>query len=260
MPKLDANLQFMFNEYDVLDRYDAAARCGFQAVELQAPYAFPAEAVAERLERNGLEQILINLPAHDPDSGERNVALRAEKRDLFCEYVEQAVSYAATLKCHVINCTAGPAPKGRSRDELKEVFVENLRYAAPRFAAVGTHLLIEPINTRDQPGFFVHTSEQGREVIEAANVANLGLQYDVYHMQIMEGDLVRTIEANLALIGHIQIADTPGRHEPGTGEINYPFVLEFLDSIGYQGYVGAEYRPQGRTEEGLAWARPYLNR
>lgn len=258
MPKLDANLQFLFNEYDVLDRYDAAARSGFRAVELQSPYELPEDAVAERLERNGLVQVLINLPVDDPETGQRNVAIRPDRRDVFQERVETALGYASALQCRVINFPAGPAPDGFTREALRETFIQNLRYAAPRFAGVGTQVVIEAINTRDQPGFFVHRTGQAREIVEAAGVPNLGIQYDVYHMQIMEGDLARTIESSLPWIGHIQVADTPGRHEPGTGEISYPFIVAFLDRLGYTGYVGAEYRPSGRTEDSLEWAKPYL--
>ena len=259
MPKLDANLMFMFNEYDVLDRYDAAARAGFTAVELQSPYGIPPDALVERLDRNRLTHVLINLRSEDPDTGQRNVAIRPDRRDLFKEYVEHGVEYARALGCLVVNSTVGPAPQDVPPEELRATLVDNLRYAAPKFAEVGTKLLVEAINTRDQPGFFVHTTAAARSVIEEAGVPNLGIQYDVYHMQIMEGDLARTIEANLDLIEHIQIADTPGRHEPGTGEINYPFIFDFLDRAGYGGYVGAEYTPAGRTEDGLEWARPYLS-
>ncbi|MEX0763289.1 MAG: TIM barrel protein [Dehalococcoidia bacterium] len=254
MPSLDANLQFMFNEYDVLDRYDAAARAGFKAVELQSPYPFEPEQVKERLERNGLRQILINMPAGD----ERNVPIRPDRRDQFREFVAQGVKYAEALNCPVINCPPGPAPEGAPADELKATLVENLRYAATEFAKVGTRVLVEAINTRDQPGFFVHTTSDCRAVIQEAAHENLGIQYDVYHMQIMEGDLARTIQANLDLIGHIQIADTPGRNEPGTGEINYDFLLPYIDSLGYEGWVGCEYKPAGRTEDGLGWAGKYL--
>ncbi len=258
MPKLEANIQFMFNEYGVLDRYDAAARAGFKAVEMQSPYGIPPEQITERLERNGLAHVLINLPAEDPDTGLRNVTIHPGRQDLFKEYVEKGIEYAGALGCVGINSGVGPAPKGVSADELWATLVDNLRYAAPRFAEVGTKVLVEAINTRDQPGFFVHTTGDARRLIEEAGVPNLGIQYDFYHMQIMEGDLVRTFEANLDLIGHVQIADTPGRHEPGTGEINYPFIFNFLDRVGYEGWVGAEYNPAGRTEDGLDWARPYL--
>lgn len=250
----------MFNEYDVLDRFDAAAKAGFKAIEMQSPYGFKPEQIQERLDRNDLEYVLINLPVEDPDTGQRNVTINPLRKDLFKEYVSEGVTYAEAFGCVGINSGIGPAPEGVDFQEIRETLVDNLQYAAPRFAEVGTKVFIEAINTRDQPGFFVNKTDTARDVIEDAGIPNLGIQYDFYHMQIMEGDLIRTFEANLDLIGHVQIADTPGRHEPGTGEINYPFIFDFLDRVGYHGWVGAEYYPIGLTEAGLDWVRPYLGR
>ncbi len=258
MPKFNANIQFMFNEYDVLDRYDAAARAGFTAVELQSPYGIPIDQIVERLERNSLAQVLINLPGDDPGTGVKNVAINPARKDFFKECVDQGLEYAKGLGVLVVNSGVGPAIDGVSHEEHWATYVENIQYAAPLFAEIGTKVLIEPINTRDQPGFLIHNTEQGVAAIRDVGDDNFGLQYDVYHMQIMEGDLAPTIEANLDAIGHIQIADTPGRHEPGTGEINYPFLFDHLDRIGYRGWVGAEYHPAGKTEDGLGWVKPYL--
>jgi hydroxypyruvate isomerase len=259
MPRFNANIQFMFTEYDVLDRYDAAAKAGFTGVELQSPYDIPIAEIVARLESNGLRHVLINLPGDDPSTGAKNVAINPARRDLFRESVDQGVEYAAGLDCVAVNSGVGPAIDGVSHEAHWETYVENMQYAAPLFAEVGVKLLIEPINTRDQPGFFIHDSSQGMAAVAAVGHPNFGLQYDVYHMQIMEGDLAPTIAEHLSSIGHIQIADTPGRHEPGTGEINYPFVFAHLDSLGYSGWVGAEYHPSKRTEDTLEWARPYLS-
>ncbi len=258
MPALDANLQYMFNEYDVLDRYDAAAKAGFKGVELQSPYGLNSDAIVERLERNGLTHVLINLPANDPDTGRMNVAIRPDRRDLYEEYVAQGVEYAAALGCSVVNHGVGPAPDGVDPVELRATLVRNLRYAAEQFAPIGCKVLVEAINTRDQPGFFVHNTAQARSVVEEAGHPNLGIQYDFYHMQIMEGDLAPTVRENLDLIAHMQLADTPGRHEPGTGEINYDFLLPYVDGLGYEGWIGCEYAPLDGTEAGLAWAKKYL--
>jgi hydroxypyruvate isomerase len=261
MPRFSANLSMLFNEHDFLDRFDAAARAGFEAVEDVSPYEHPAEVVAARLEQNGLTQALFNMPAGDWAAGERGIACLPDRIDEFRRSVEIAIAYAGTLGCQRVNCLAGIAPHGIGRDELETVFVENLRFAAPRFAAAGIKLVMEAINTRiDMPGFFLDGSKQAFDIIDRVGSDNLYLQYDIYHMQVMEGDLARTIERNLDRIQHIQIADHPGRHEPGTGEINYSFLFGHLDRIGYDGWVGAEYRPASGTEAGLGWFAPFARR
>ena len=255
MPKFSANLSMLFTEHDFLDRFDAAARAGFKAVEYIAPYDHAPEVVAARLKKNGLEQALFNLPPGDWGKGERGIAVLPDRVEEFRRGVDTAIAYAEALGCGQVNCLAGIAPNGANASTLRETFVKNLRYAAEKLEKSGIRLLIEPINTLDIPGFFLNTSSQGLAIIEEVGSANLFLQYDIYHMQIMEGDLARTIERNLGRIAHIQLADNPGRHEPGTGEINYPFLYEHLDRIGYAGWVGAEYKPKAGTEAGLGWFR-----
>ncbi|MBU2146346.1 MAG: hydroxypyruvate isomerase [Alphaproteobacteria bacterium] len=253
MPRFSANLSMLFGEHDFLDRFDAAARAGFKAVEYVGPYDHAPEVVAARLKKNGLEQALFNLPAGNWAAGERGIAVLPDRIAEFRKSVETAITYAKALGCAQVNCLAGIAPAGVASAELEKIFVENLKFAADRLEKAGIKLLIEAINTRDIPGFFLHTSKQALRIIERVSSKNLYFQYDIYHMQVMEGDLARTIEANLDRIAHIQIADNPGRHEPGTGEINYPFLYDHLDRIGYAGWVGAEYKPKAGTEAGLGW-------
>ncbi len=258
MPRLEANLQFMFNEFSVLDRYDAAAKAGFTGVELQSPYSIPVEQIVDRLERNNLKHVIINMPMEDPDTGNQNIPLRPDRTDLYRERVAQGVEYASALGCIGVNVGVGPLPDDLDPEEARATLVSNLRHCAEELDKVGVKGLIEAINTRDQPGFFIHTTRQTRDLIEEVGHPNLFIQYDFYHMQIMEGDLAPTVEANLDLIAHMQLADTPGRHEPGTGEINYNYLLPYLDEIGYKGWVGCEYAPQADTLAGLGWAEPWL--
>lgn len=255
MPAFSANLSMLFTEHDFLDRFDAAAKAGFAGVEYVGPYDHAPEVVAARLKKNNLVQVLFNLPPGDWGRGERGIGCLPDRIDEFRKGVETAIAYARALECRQVNCLAGIAPEGVDASVLEGVLVDNLKYAAPKLKAAGIKLLIEPINTLDIPGFFLNTSRQALEIIEKVGSDNLYLQYDIYHMQVMEGDLARTIEANLARIAHIQLADNPGRHEPGTGEINYPFLYGHLDRIGYTGWVGAEYKPKAGTEQGLGWFR-----
>jgi len=257
MPKFEANLQWMFNEYELLDRYDAAAQAGFKGVELQAPYSAPVEQIVERLERNSLKHVIINSPVADPDSGKNNIALRPDRRDLYMERTAQAVEYASALGCIGVNIGVGPLDD-LDPDEARTTLVANMRHAAEELGKVGVVALVEAINTRDQPGFFVNTTAQSLGVIAEANHPNLAVLYDFYHMQIMEGDLIPTMESNMDIIRHIQLADNPGRNEPGTGEINYPSIFSFLDKIGYDGWIGCEYKPLTTTKEGLDWIKSYL--
>jgi hydroxypyruvate isomerase len=258
MPKFAANLSMMFNEVDFLERFAAAAAAGFRAVEYLFPYAYAREALVEQLQVHSLQQVLHNLPAGDWGAGERGIGCHPDRVREFRDGVGRAIEYAHALGCAQVNCLAGIAPDNVASDELRRTFVDNLRFAAGELAQAGIVLLIEPINTRDIPGFYLRHTEQALSIIEQVGSDNLRLQYDIYHMQIMEGDLARTIEQNLAVIGHIQLADNPGRHEPGTGEINYPYLFGQLDRIGYSGWVGCEYKPRTTTEEGLDWVRPYL--
>lgn len=257
MPRLEANLQFMFNEHELLDRYDAAAKAGFKGVELQSPYSVPAEQIVERLERNKLKHVIINMPVSDPDTGKGNIPIRPDRKDLYKERVAQGVEYASALGCIGVNVGVGPIDDIEEA-AARETLIENLRHVATELDKIGVKALIEAINTRDQPGFYIHTTAQTRQIIEEAGHPNLFIQYDFYHMQIMEGDLAPTVKENLDLIAHMQLADTPGRNEPGTGEINYNYLLPYLDEIGYEGWVGCEYRPLKNTDSGLSWAKKWL--
>ena len=259
MPKLAANVSLLFPQLPFLDRFAAAARAGFRYVEYQFPYAFGgAREVAERARAAGVEVVLHNLPAGDPQKGDRGIACQPARTAEFREGVERAIEYAKAAGCPRLNALAGIPQSGVAREETRATLVENLRYAAGRLRDAGLTLLTEPVNPRTVPGFFLNTSAEGVAVIEAAGAPNLKLQYDVFHMQIVEGDLARTIERLLPRIGHMQIADVPDRHEPGSGEINFDFLLGWIDRLGYQGWIGAEYNPRGDTAQGLAWATRYL--
>lgn len=253
MPKFAANLTMMYNEVDFLDRFAAAAGAGFRGVEYLFPYAFTPDELAGRLADNGLAQVLHNLPAGDWSAGERGIGCLPDRVGEFQDGVGKAVDYARALGCPRVNCLAGIAPDGADPERLITTFVENLRFAAAKLKEASVQLLIEPINTRDIPGFFLTGTAQANAIIDAVGSDNLALQYDIYHMQIMEGDLARTIQDNLPRISHMQLADNPGRHEPGTGEIDYPFLFDFIDRIGYAGWIGCEYKPAGATADGLSW-------
>lgn len=257
MPRFAANLTMLFNEVDFLARFEAAARAGFSGVEYLFPYAFSADELAKQLKAHKLTQVLHNLPAGNWDKGERGIAILPDRVDEFRAGVKTAISYAKALNCPQVNCLAGLVPDGVDAKVLKETFVDNLKFAASALKAEGIKLLIEPINTRDIPKFYLTNTAQAVSIIDAVGSDNLFIQYDIYHMQIMEGDLAPTIEANLSRIAHIQLADNPGRHEPGTGEINYPFLFQYLDKIGYGGWIGCEYKPAKTTPEGLGWFAPY---
>lgn len=252
MPKFCANLSLLFTELPFLERFAAAARHGFSGVEFMFPYDIPAEDIARQLASNGLTQVLFNLSPGDWGAGERGLAALPSRTDEFRASVTQALNYAQVLGCSKLHCLAGIA----SGCEAHDIYISNLRFAAEAARPYGVDILIEPINTRDIPGYFLTGTAQAIGVLREAAQPNLRLQYDCYHMQIMEGDLTPTIERLLPDIAHVQVADTPGRHEPGTGEINYPFVFQCLDAIGYEGWVGCEYRPKGSTQAGLGWLPP----
>ena len=257
MPRFSANLSMLFTEHDFLDRFEAAAQAGFSAVEYVGPYDHAPEVVAARLKKNGLTQALFNLPPGDWGKGERGIAVLPDRTDEFRRGVDTAILYAKALECPQVNCLAGIAPAGVAPGKLRETFVSNLRFAAGKLKAAGIRLLTEPINTRDIPGFYLTTSRQALDIMREVGSDNLFLQYDIYHMQVMEGDLARTIETNLGLIPHMQLADNPGRNEPGTGEINYPFLFRHIDNLGYAGWIGCEYKPAASTDAGLGWMQPY---
>ncbi|MDQ2694847.1 MAG: hydroxypyruvate isomerase [Pseudomonadota bacterium] len=257
MPRFSANLSLLFNEVEFLDRFEAAARAGFEGVEYLFPYAWPAEELAERLSRHGLTQALFNLPPGDWEAGERGIAALPGRESEFQDSVGTAIAYAKALGCRRVHAMAGLVAEGADRERMQETYLNNLRFAAAACAGHGIRLLIEAINTRDMPGYFLNHSWQARRIIEAVGGDNLFFQYDFYHMQIMEGNLAATVAANWDIIGHFQLAGVPGRHEPDNGEIHYPFLFELLDTKGYDGWIGCEYRPRTTTLEGLGWGRAY---
>ncbi len=257
MLKFCANLTMLFNEVDFPSRFKLAAGAGFTGVEYLFPYAWEKEQLVELLGTHGLEQVLHNLPAGDWVAGERGIACIPGREQEFRDGVGLAIDYAGALGCKQVNCLVGLAQANVSREKMIETLVENLRFAAKALDGEGIRFLIEPLNSQDMPGFsLVHTADALRLMREAGH-PNLWLQYDVYHMQIMEGNLTRTIVSNLDRISHIQVADNPGRNEPGTGEINYPYLLGAIEAAGYAGWIGCEYRPAGSTGEGLGWLDPY---
>ena len=253
MPRFAANLTMLFNEHPFLDRFERAARAGFEAVEFLFPYAHPVADIESRLAANRLELVLHNLPAGDWDAGERGIACLPDRVSEFRNSVALAIEYGHALGVPQINCLAGKAPAGIGDEVLRKTFVENLRYAAAALRNAGIKLLIEPINTYDIPGFYLNRSAQALAIIDEVGSDNLYLQYDIYHAQRMEGELIATMQKNLARIAHIQLADNPGRNEPGTGEIHYDNVFAALDRIGYAGWIGCEYKPETTTEAGLTW-------
>ncbi|WP_034292185.1 hydroxypyruvate isomerase [Herbaspirillum sp. RV1423] len=253
MTKLAANLTMLFTELPFLERFRAAAQAGFKAVEFLFPYTFEPAQIAGQLRKNELELVLHNLPAGNWDAGERGIACHPDRVGEFRRGVDDALRYAKVLGVKQLNCLAGIRPQSISVEVARETLLANLKFAADKLEADGIALLIEPINCFDIPGFFLNTTKQAVELIMASGSGNLFVQYDVYHMQRMEGELANTIKANLSLIRHVQLADNPGRGEPGTGEINYRFLFRHLDEIGYRGWIGCEYKPKAGTAEGLGW-------
>ncbi len=257
MPKFSANLTMMFNEVEFPSRFERASIAGFKAVEYMFPYEWPKEQLAEELESHELEQVLFNLPAGDWAAGERGIACIPGRESEFKEGVELALTYAKALQCPAINCLVGLTPEGIAADKVRQTIVDNLQFTAAALEKKGVRLLIEMLNHNAVPGFYLVRTLEALQLLEEVNHPNLRLQYDVYHMQIMEGNLIDTLSAHISRIGHIQIADNPGRHEPGTGEINFPNVFAAIDAAGYDGWIGCEYIPAGTTEEGLRWLDPY---
>ncbi len=257
MPKFAANLTMMFTDLPFLSRFAAAAEAGFDAVEFLFPYEFDKGELASLLAASGLRLVLHNLPAGDWARGERGIACHPGRVAEFRAGVERAIDYAAALQCPKVNCLAGILPDGVTADAARATLIENLRYAAGKLEAAKIGLLLEPVNCRDIPGFFVDRTRPALEIIAATGSNNIKLQYDIYHAQVMEGDLACTIETEFERIGHIQLADNPGRHEPGTGEINFPFLFRRIDELGYRGWIGCEYKPATTTTAGLSWLAPY---
>ena len=255
MPRFAANLTMLFNEVPFLDRFAAAADAGFDAVEFLFPYPYAATELAERLEKNNLKLVLHNLPAGNWEAGERGIACLPSRKGEFQEGVGRAIDYAKTLNVPQLNCLIGIPTADVDRDTALATIVDNLRFAADALKRERIKLLVEPCNSYDIPGFALNRSAEALAVIDATGSDNVYLQYDIYHMQRMEGELAATIKKHFARIAHVQLADNPGRNEPGTGEIHYPFLFELLDSLGYDGYIGCEYKPRASTAEGLGWLR-----
>jgi hydroxypyruvate isomerase len=243
----------LFTEVPFLDRFERAAQAGFEAVEFLFPYEWEPAEIRRRLDANGLKLVLHNLPAGDWAAGERGIGCLPERVAEFRAGVDRAVAYAQALGVPQLNCLAGKAPAGVDEARLRATFVENLRHAAAVLQRAGLRLLIEPINTVDIPGFYLNRTAQAAAVLAEVGADNAFIQYDVYHAQRMEGELAATLQKYLPQIGHVQIADNPGRNEPGSGEIHYPFLFAHLDRIGYTGWVGCEYKPATTTEAGLGW-------
>ena len=246
MPRLAASVAMMFNEVALLDRFERAAQVGFRGVEVQAPYGESTEDIADRVRRHNLTTVLLNVPAGV-------AAIPGQEAD-FREGLTRALEYAEATNCQQLHCLAGRTDDSRA----EATFVANLQWASGQARALGVRLLLEPLNTQDNPGYFLTGSAQARRIIDRVGSDNVFLQYDFYHMQIMEGFLAETVNANMDIISHFQIGGVPGRHEPDdTQEINYPYLFDLIDSLGFEGWVGCEYRPRAGTVEGLTWARPY---
>ncbi len=256
MPRFAANLSMMFTEVAFLERFGAAARAGFAAVEFLFPYEVAPQDIAAQLRDHDLQQALFNAPPGDFAKGERGIASLAGRESEFDRGFDQALLYADRLNCRTIHVMAGLAAD-KDRDQAFERYVASLTRVAARAASAGVMIVLEPINTRDMPGYLINRSAEARQAIAAVGAKNIRLQLDLYHRQIMEGDLTRAILDNSDITGHVQIAGPPDRHEPDSGEVRFDPLFALLDQQGYAGYVGCEYRPRGRTEEGLSWFAPY---
>lgn len=265
MPRFAANLSMLYNDVDFLDRFAAAARDGFKAVEYLFPYAYTAQELAARLQAHGLQQVLFNAPPGDWEAGERGLACLPGREAEFRQGIHQAIDYAQTLQCPRIHVMAGLVPQGADAANVHAAYRTNVRYAAEQAAPHGIQILLEPINGRDMPGFFLSRQDQAHALIADIGAANVRVQMDLYHCQIVEGDLATKIRRYLPTghVGHLQIAGVPERHEPDVGELNYPYLFKLLDSLGYDGWIGCEYRPSRgtaphATTDGLGWLQPWL--
>ena len=258
MLKLSANLKWLFTEVPLLQRFDAAARAGFTAVEYPTPYEQPIATVAAELRGCGLQMVLINTPAGDKALGEQSgLACMPDRRDAFRDDLRKGLDYATGLGCGLLHLQAGILPSGVSRDRGWATYMANVAWAADLASAAGVRLVLEPINQIDIPGFLLRTQEEGAAVVEAIGRDKIGLQFDIYHCQVEQGSVSRRLQALMPIIDHIQVADSPGRHEPGTGEIAWDFMFRHVEQLNYAGWVGCEYTPLRRTEEGLDWRRTF---
>ena len=255
MPQFAANLTMLFNEYSFMERFEKASKSGFQAVEFLFPYAYSANDIRQQLDQNHLRLVLHNLPAGDWDGGERGIACLPDRVEEFQASVTKAIEYASTLGVSQLNCLAGKTPEGIDPGLLRKTFIANLKHAAAELKKANIKLLIEPINTFDIPGFYLSKTEDALNILNEVASDNLYIQYDIYHAQRMEGELSKTLEKNISKIAHIQLADNPGRNEPGTGEINYAYLFKLIDKLGYAGWIGCEYKPATTTEAGLGWIK-----
>lgn len=258
MPKLAANLSLLFTERGFLERFDAAREAGFRDVEYQYPYDFPADEVAAAARDAGVRVVLHNVPRGNAERGEQGIACLPGREEEFRQDLERAIAYARAAHCSRLHCLAGVAPANASRADLHATYVSNLKYAAGRLRRESMQLLIEPVSERTAANYFLAGSAQAVRVLDEVAADNAFLQYDLFHMQILEGNLAATVERLLPRIGHMQLADVPGRDEPGNGEINFGFLLPYIDRLGYAGWMGCEYNPRGDTVQGLKWAKPYL--
>ena len=258
MPRFAANLSMMYQEHDFLDRFGAAAKDGFEAVEFLFPYAYPAAELRARLTGSGLVQALFNGSPGNWEAGERGLASLPGRESEFKRSVEQALEYAQVLGNERVHLMAGLIRPGEERARHRDVYLRNLEYAAQHAGSVGVTVVIEPINTRDIPGFFLNRQDEAHAICAEVGAANLKVQMDFYHCQIVEGDLAMKLKRYIGGVGHIQIAGVPERNEPDVGEINYPYLFRLMDELGYDGWVGCEYRPKGATSAGLGWLKPWL--
>lgn len=257
MPKFAANLSMLFPELPFVDRFAAASKLGFRGVEYLFPYAYSSGELRGHLDRNHLEQVLFNMPPGDWDAGERGLAALPGREAEFRAGVATAIDYALALDCPRMHVMAGIVPDGADHEAHEQTYLRNLEFAAAEARKIDREILIEPINGIDMPGYFLDRQAQARRIVGLVGAANLRVQFDFYHCQRVEGDLVGNLERQWPVLGHVQIAGVPGRHEPDDGEINYPFIFDRLDALGYRGWIGCEYRPRGDTAAGLTWARPY---
>lgn len=255
MPKFAANLTMLFNEHAFLHRFQVAAEAGFKGVEFLFPYGYEKQQLAEQLEKHHLTLVLHNLPAGNWEAGERGIAIFPDRVDEFKQGVELAIEYATNLGCKQVNCLTGILSDKLDPELARQTLVNNLKFAANQLRAAGIRLLIEPINSFDIPGFFLSHTEQAAQILADVDSDNLFIQYDIYHAQRQEGELANTIKKYLPQIAHMQLADNPGRNEPGTGEINYPWLLKHIDALAYDGWIGCEYKPAGLTTDGLGWMK-----
>lgn len=257
MPRFAANLSFLYTERDFLDRFAAASNDGFRAVEFLFPYEYPAATLAKRLQDNGLKQVLFNMPPGDWGKGERGIAALPGREQEFRAAIGKALEYAAALNCYQVHVMAGLIAPGADRVAMRRTYVENLRYAAGEAAKQRVNVLIEPINTGDIPGFFLNRQDEAHAILADVGAPNLKVQMDLYHCQIVEGDVTTKIRRYIGNVGHFQIAGVPGRHEPSVGEMNYPYLFSVIDELGYDGWIGCEYRPKVNTTTGLSWINAY---